>query len=1373
MIKIGFVSTTDSDDAIFVEALNQIKNDLIDKCNSDENNENNENNNSNKNNVNLSDYLGFKIYPYKSDEEKYLEFKEFSKNANIVFTKLMGGKDSFPQFEDFKEHLKNYNVPFLPLPTIGESHPELDEAVTVPNDVKLEVTKYLGLDGIENYKNLIIYLSQNFGKVSSAQSKQQTNKSTNRLKNPILTLDFEKPKAVPWQGITWDNKYFEETEDYLKYLKEKYNYSEEEIRSKPKIGVIFYRNFYISNNRQHIEFICNNLFEKGAIPIPVFYASLENDLGCIGIRKTFEKYFYANKVEKFGETIIDALLNTSMFTLSMGTRTDLIEGEAEFLTNLNVPIIQANVLLNDFKQWHESIAGMSPMDLVIGVAMPEFDGCIIHFPISSSERLGYNELNTEIKKYIPIKDRAEKLVDMTLNYSVLNKKPSSDKKIAIVFHNYPPRNDKIACAHGLDSPESVLNILKTMKNAGYEVNTEYENGTELIKQMLNCATNDLRYMTEDKIKNAVGKINREDYKEWYDTLSDKVKKELVRDWGDIPGEVMNFDGNLIIPGILEGNVFISVQPQRGYSDNKEALYHSVDIVPPHHYIAYYKWIKNVFKADAVMHIGKHGTLEWLPGKGLGLSEDCYPDVCSELPNIYPYIVNNPGEGTQAKRRGYATIITHLIPPMTISEIYDDLMTLERSIDEYYELDGTENKNKINDVADVDINNKGDIIDMDKIMTDKKKFLKQEIIEKIRELKLDEDLMDSKSFEDIGTTGRKNSERTTNTEEESNSTDECYINYLNSMCKEEFDDFLTKIHNYLEDLKTRQINDGLHIMGVPLYDTKLNNMLFMITRWQYQYLEILSGCMGYNWNELNEDKGKNHFIIDKIYEIGSNLLFEYEKLDFDKNKINELYDFCKNPENANNLENIENIEIMGKEDVLYNISLTKDLKELLKTISDIHENLMKVDDELKNTVRGIAGEYIPPRIAGAPTRDTRCIPTGRNFYSCNPEEIPTTSANDLGIKLANQLIDKYVAEEGDYPEYLGVVVWSSPTMRTKGDDIAEILHLLGVKPVWKNKKVIGTEVIPLEELKRPRIDVTLRISGLLRDTFPQIIYLIDDAIRVVAKLDEPDEMNFIKKHYKEEMTEKINSGMSEVEAEKTSLYRIFGDRAGTYGAGIAELITEQNWETVEDMGKVYVEWGCNAYGRDFYGVVAKDEFIRQLSRIQATVKNEDNQEGDILEGDDFNSYHGGLIAAVTHYSGKQPKSYIGDSSNPNKLETKHLKEECKQIFRTKIMNPKWIKGMKRHGYKGAGDMSKMIDNTFAWDATSNIADDWMYETIAKTYVFDKEMQEFFEENNPYAELNIIERLFEADARNMWNASEETLEKLRQRYLEIDGDLEENM
>ena len=628
---------------------------------------------------------------------------------------------------------------------------------------------------------------------------------------------------------------------------------------------------------------------------------------------------------------------------------------------------------------------------------------------------------------------------------------------------------------------------------------------------------------------------------------------MIRDWGNGMGDMMNFDDKLIIPGIINGNIFISVQAPRGFGENPSALYHSPDLSPPHYYIAYYKWIKNVFKADAVMHIGKHGNLEWLPGKCAGLSQDCYPDVNMELPNIYPFIVNNPGEGTQAKRRAYATIISHLIPPMTTSDLYADLSDLEKDIDEYYEVEGKE----------------------------KKEFLKKNILNKIKELKLDEDLMDGNTIDEE-------------------------INDKN------FENLLNKIHDYLEELKNRQINEGLHIMGAPLVDDKLINMIFMIMRYQFNYLEIISNILGHNWEKLNENMGQNHKTIDKINETAINLLNEYKEYDF-------------------NEENIKNLKT---------IKINKDLKEILKTISTTYKNLMKVDEEIKHSVDALEGKYIPPKLAGAPTKDINCIPTGRNFYSCNPQEIPTKSAYEMGKILANDLIDKYLNEEGKYPEYLGVIVWGSPTMRTKGDDIGEILYLLGVKPIWnKMGRVIGTEVIPLEELNRPRIDLTLRISGLFRDTFPQVIDLIDEAIKTVANLDEPDEMNFIKKHYKEEVEEKLKNGIDEKIPRETSLYRIFSDKPGTYGAGVGDLIAEKNWESIEDLAKVFVEWGGYAYGKDVYGVDAKKEFISRLSKVQLTVKNEDSQEWDIFEGDDFNSYHGGLISAVSHYSGKQPKSYI--------------------------------------------------------------------------------------------------------------------------------------
>ncbi len=1258
MIKIGFVSTVDSDDLVFEEAYKYINKYGIE----------------------------FRILDYKCSEDEFKEFLEYIRDANIVFTKLMGGKSAFKKFDELKKFLDENNIPFLPLPTLNEVHPDLDEATTVSSDVKLKVMKYLGYEGVENYKNLLLYLANTFGK---------------------LNMDYEEPKQMPWQGIYYKNEYFETLDEYIDYLMNNGKINKE-FGNKPVIGILFYRNWFIANNIDYVDDLINMVENRGAIPIAVFTSHLENELGAIGTLKTFERFFYKNN-----KPIIHSLINTTLFTLTMGTKANLLKDEPEFLKKLNVPILQAIVSTGYIDEWKQSMAGLNPIDLVIGMAMPEFDGTIIHFPIGGKKKVKDGKVGTPIIKYKSIKDRAEKIVDLSLRYANLKLKENKDKKIAIIFHNYPPRNDKIACAFGLDSPESVLNILKEMKNRGFDVNPElYKNGTELIKHMLNYATNDKRFLTDEIIKKAVGKVNKQDYEKWFCELSKKVKHELIKDWGEIPGSVMNFDGNLIIPGIINGNVFISVQAPRGFGENPSALYHSPDVSPPHYYIAFYKWIKNVFKADAVMHIGKHGNLEWLPGKCAGLSKHCYPDVNMELPNIYPYIVNNPGEGTQAKRRAYATIISHLIPPMTTSDLYAELSELEKDIDEYYEVEANE----------------------------KKDFLKKNILSKIRELKLDEDLIDGKIIDE------ENDEENDEMDKIGEIGEIDKTDKINRMNNKNFENLLNKIHDYLEELKNRQINEGLHIMGLALTNDKLINMIFMIVRYQFSYLEVISKVMGYDWEELNENMGKNHRVIDRINETAINLLREYSEYDF-------------------NAENIKDLKT---------IKLNSELKDLLRTVSIIYENLMKVHEEIKHSVDALEGKYIPPRIAGAPTKDINCLPTGRNFYSCNPQEIPTKSAYEMGKLLADDLIDKYLKEEGKYPEYLGVIVWGSPTMRTKGDDIGEILYLLGVKPIWnKMGRVIGTEIIPLDELKRPRIDITLRISGLFRDTFPQVVDLIDEAIKTVANLDEPDNMNFVKKHYKEDVEEKLKKGIDEKIARETSLYRIFSDKPGTYGAGVGDLIHEKNWESIEDLAKVFVEWGGYAYGKNIYGVDAKDEFVNRLSKIELTVKNEDSQEWDIFEGDDFNSYHGGLISAITHYSGKQPKSYIGDTSNPNKIKTKHLKEEGKQIFRTKILNPKWIEGMKKHGYKGAGDFSKYIDHIFAWDCTSNIVDDWMYEKISEKYVFDKEMEEFFKENNPYALMNIVERLLEAIERNKWNADEEIKEKLRKKYLDIEGMIEERL
>ncbi|MEX2721569.1 MAG: cobaltochelatase subunit CobN [Candidatus Wukongarchaeota archaeon] len=1246
LAKIGFVSSTLDDNLIFNHILSSLK----DKVS-----------------------IEFKIINVVSTEAQIEEFFEFTKEASVVFTKLMGGKDACPFFDALASHLKNYNVPFIPLPTIGDSQPELDKVSTVPNEIRLEVIKYLALGGEKNYENLLLFLSNRF----SDQS-----------------VPYEEPESMPWQGIYYKNKYFEKLEDYLLNNK---NYSP----SKITIGVLFYRTCWLSNNLDFIDHLIEKVEEADANVIPLFFAS-PNEFGSLGIEKSIKKYFYQEN-----KPLVDIIINTTSFFFKMQFSSSLIEDKATFLEELNVPVLQGIITTGSIEEWRNSVQGLNPLDVIINAVMPEFDGLIIHFPLAGRPReLSRESLDlTNRLKLKPIEERMEKIVQMVIRYAVLKKKPDNDERVAIIFHNYPPRNDLIGSAFGLDAPQSVINILKAMKERGFTIEHIPENPEELINKITECATGDQRFITEKHLKQTIGRATRENYEKWFNLLSPKVSKELKMHWGEVPGEFFNYDGVLIFAGIANGNIFIGLQPPRGYGAAPSSVYHDPDLPPPYHYIAYYKWVKDVFKANVLVHVGKHGTLEWLPGKGFGLSCDCYPDICMELPNIYPYIINNPGEGTQAKRRSYATIVDHMIPPMTFSDLYENLSRLERSIEEYHEAKEVDEK--------------------------RIPPLKKIIVEMVEELKLTDDLK-AKNI--------------------------AIVENENGADLSLFEDFLEKLHVYLYEIKEREINNGLHVLGQPLEGDKLVETVFTIMKTADGNVpslrEGVSECLGYDYKEIlkidnfNEKFGKmNAQLLDEVNNLSLSLLKEFYQHGFKK-------------EETSNLKTLK---------------ITPKIQQILEHVVDIVlPKLELVTLEIENVLRGIEGQYIPAGPSGCPTRNTNVLPTGRNFYSCDPREIPTFAAYMAGKQMGDDLLKRVLEETGKYPESLGMVVWGTPIMRTKGEDIAEILYLLGLKPKYNEKDyVIGLEVIPLEELKRPRIDVTLRVSGFFRDAFPNLVDLLDEAIQLVATLDEPEELNFIKKHFIEEMAEKIEKGMTEKEAKETSLYRIFGEKPGSYGAGIAEVLEQKNWETLEDLAKVYVTWGSYVYGKNKHGLKSPEEFVKRLSKIEVTVKNEDSHEWDIFEADDWADYHGGMIAAVKVYSGKAPKSFKGDTTDLESIKTRSVKEEATIVFRTVVINPKWIEGMKKHGYTGAGTFSKYIDNIYFWEATSEIIENWMFDEIAETYVFDEEMREFFEEHNPYALMNIIEKLLEAIERGLWETDEKMKENLKRAYLQIEATIEEKL
>ena len=1213
------------------------------------------------------------------DVDQWEEFEHFARSCHIAIFNLHGGKKSLSSFDELVQSLQDSSVSIYAQSASNEPEIELMKLSTVDDAIYRKVSQYLDYGGRKNFYSLILYLANYF--IGS-------------------NYEFSEPARPIWEGIYHPD--FDHVPTLKEYLQSKC------VAGRPTVGLWFYQSLWQAGNTLFIDRLIEEIERQGANVIPVFlHAAKDVERGTKGAEWVVENLFM-----KDGRPIIDVLISTLMFSLSIkpwegsdtGEGQEVARSEEWFIKRLNVPVLKAIVTYNTLAEWNESLQGCSPMDISMGIAMPEFDGMLITVPVAARERTDIDPLTgARVIRFEPLPERANKIVRLSLNWAKLRHIPNSQKKVAIIFHNYPPRDDRIGTAFGLDSPVSVLNIMKAMDDAGYTIERMPENGQALIEDVKSRLTLDRRWRSPEELaKRAIDSVTEGDYKDWFEQLPVAVQEKMTSAWGEAPGKLFVHKKNLIIPGVINGNIFIGLQPSRGFLEDPAAIYHSPDHPIPHHYYAYYRWIRDVFRADLVMHIGKHGSLEWLPGKSVGLSDSCFPDIAiSDLPNIYPYIINNPGEGTQAKRRSYCCIIDHLVPVMHNADAYDEMAELEVMLADYYQAASE---------------------DQSKLPTQKKM-----IWEKVCEAKLDHDL---------------------EVEEEEAFSD--------------FDKFLEKLHEYLHEMADTQIRDGLHILGEPPEGSRLDEFLVALTRLANGQVpslrQSLAEAMGYDYDYLLDNRGKIVSgsktcgqVIDDLNSLALRLVSGLHEQGFAVGTIPELVE-----------------EILGKR----NPKIEKVLDYIATTLAP---NIDATVDELSAILCASDGGFVSPGPSGAPTRGMADIlPTGRNFYSVDPQAIPSQAAWKVGVAQADALLERYLEDEGCYPESLGMVIWGSPTMRTKGDDIAEVLCLMGVRPVWEERsgRVTGIELIPIEELQRPRIDVMLRISGFFRDAFPNIVHLVDRAVELVAEQKEPPEQNFLAKHVSADISEKTAAGIDGEQAKTLACYRIFGCRPGAYGAGVSDAIDSKNWKDEKDLAEIYVKWGGYAYGRKNFGATVPDEFRRRLSRLDLTVKNEDTREYDMLDGDDFYSYHGGMIAAVKALKGELPRSYCGDSSDPDRVKTRSTVEETKHIFRARILNPKWIESMKRHGYKGAGDISRMVDIAFGWDATAEVLEDWMYEELANKYALDKDMQEWLKKVNPHALQNIAERLLEAVERGMWQATEEMKEELRDVYLDIEGWIEDD-
>ena len=1224
-------------------------------------------------------------------------------DAGVVILRLLGGKQSMPQlFDQLVRDCRVRGIPLIALPGHQEWDEDLVTSCTVPVAEVETVFAYLMRGGVQNLENLFFFLSDTY-----------------------LGTEYghEAPTHIPWEGLYHpDVAQGTEVDDYIR---------DRFQAGKPRIALLFYRAHWMSGNLLTIDSLIHRLEAQGANVLPLFSYSLKHNPEEDGQgNRTFTEYL----ADPDGVPKVDCIITTmgmSMSELSTEGPTIAAGWTVDYLDRLDVPIIQGIISTGTEEDWQESSLGLGPIDTAMSVALPEFDGRIISVPISFKQETGQNgassgaaKLSGRLQRYVPREDRVDYLARLSIKWANLRLKENSEKRIAIILSNYPTKDARIGNAVGLDTPASVVRVLNAMKSAGYHVTDIPESGDELVHRIIERCSNDRDSLTEEQLKMAVGHVTSRQYAEWFQGFPNKVAQEMTEAWGEPPGQVYRTNGSLAIAGIDLGNVFIGLQPPRGFGEHPIAIYHSPDLAPTHHYIAYYRWIRDVFKADAMIHVGKHGTLEWLPGKGIGLSEACYPELAlSDVPLFYPFIINNPGEGAQAKRRTHATIVDHLIPAMTTADSYGDIARVEQLMDEHYQCQ---------------------TLDPAKLP-----LLEAQIWELVKAAELNRDL----GIDDL---------------------------------PEDFGEFILEIDGYLCELKDAQIKDGLHILGEAPEDEQLIGLLCALTRLDISGIPSLrksiAEALGLDYGSIIDEPalsadGNIHPALisadpDTPVRSQGDLLERIESLCREAYRLLLAQDF--DPDFVDPVVS----QVLGQAD--------PQTQHVLGYVADtIYPALQRTPDEIGNLLRGLDGRFVPPGPSGAPTRGmANILPTGRNFYSVDPKTIPSPSAWETGKALADALLEKYLTEEGAYPEMVGLVVWGTSAMRTHGDDVAQILALLGVRPVWQpeSRRVQGLEVIPVSELGHPRIDVTVRISGFFRDAFPNLINLLDQAVELAASQDESPEENYVLKHLQEDMSQggadAVTPGPSPTGRGETdggvraaSLYRIFGSKPGTYGAGILAALDERNWETVEDLAEVYTAWGGYAYTQRDFGVSARPQFRQRFSQIVVAAKNQDTREHDIFDSDDYMQYHGGMIATVRALTGSNPRQFFGDSADPSRARVRDLQDEARRVFRSRVVNPKWIESMKRHGYKGAFELSATVDYMFGYDATAQVVEDWMYEDVTESYVLDPETQKFFQESNPWARRSIVERLLAAIERGLWaEPPPEMREKLQELYLDLEAELE---
>ena len=1155
--------------------------------------------------------------------------------SKLVIARVLGGAGYWNYgLEQFAARLAEAGIAFAALPGDDKPDPDLLRASTVSDEDWHQLWAYCVEGGPENMTGLLETAS-----AIVARSDQRP----------------PPPRPLLRAGVYWPGSGIADLTSVRVHWKDP---------DAPVVPIVFYRALVQGAGLNPVNRFVRALMSEGLNPLPVFVASLKDPVSIA----TLETLFAGAP-----PTVI---LNATSFAVSSPQS----GFSGTVLDAPGVPVLQAIFSSSTEASWREGLNGLSARDIAMNVALPEVDGRILSRAVSFKTE-AYYDTATEcrIATYRAEGSRIAYVARLAANWAKMARKAPPDRKIALILANYPNRDGRLANGVGLDTPQSMVDMLTVLQDAGYVTRDLPKDTVDLMQRIQAGPTN---WLADRARRTGGARLSLDAYRAFYREISWDVRVKIEARWGKPEDDLFHGPDGFALSILSFGNVVVGIQPARGYNIDPKETYHSPDLVPPHNYIAFYAWLRESFGMDAVIHFGKHGNLEWLPGKALALCEECLPEVVlGPVPHLYPFIVNDPGEGTQAKRRTAAVILDHLTPPLTRAETYGPLKDLEALVDEYYEASGVDRR--------------------------RLDHLRREIRDLVSAERLDLDAGITSDMDE--------------------------------------DAALQQLDTYLCELKESQIRDGLHIFGTsPEGDLERDLAIALVRVPRGTGPDGKASLI----RALARDCGIDPEDFDPLdCEMGKPFTGPRHKF---------LLAMGTDPWRTCG-DTVERLERLAQTALQWKTT-PKHFTKTAPVLEELHNEILPTlrscgQAERVSLLAALDGRFVPPGPSGAPTRGRPdVLPTGRNFYSVDSRAVPTPTAWTLGWNSAERLIEHHLQTHGDWPRTILLTAWGTSNMRTGGDDIAQGLALMGVRPTWDgaSRRVTGFEIIPLEALARPRVDVTLRVSGFFRDAFPAQMELFDAAARAVMALDEPEDKN-------------PGAAHARAEGGEQSTYRVFGSKPGAYGAGLQAMIDERLWDRREDLADAYLEWGSYAYGKGLTGQRARDALQTRLSRIEAVVQNQDNREHDLLDSDDYYQFEGGAAAAVERLRGEAPTIYHNDHSRPERPVIRTLEDEIGRVVRSRVVNPKWLEGVMRHGYKGAFEIAATIDYLFAFAATTNAVRSHHFDLVHQAVLEDDRVRDFIADANPAALREISDRMLEAMDRDLWqprsNTARVLLEGLR--------------